>query len=122
MNADAINFLLNGSANALAIYEALETAVLTAWPDVRITVHGSQITFANRHGFAFVSLPRRKGEVGLVVSFGLPSRAESPRVAAVVEPYPGRWTHHVQVRSVDEVDRELMGWIGAAYAFSRRKR
>ena len=38
------------------------------------------------------------------------------------EPYPGRWTHHVMVGSVDEIDGELLGWIQEAAEFPASKR
>ena len=36
---------------------------------------------------------------------------ESPRIDAAVEPYPNRWTHHVPVQGIEEIDEELMGWV-----------
>lgn len=77
--------------------------------------------------FAFISfLPVRKTkerpEVYIVVTFGLDYRLESPRIDAVVEPYPGRFTHHVLVSGTGEVDDELMGWVKEAAVFSAGKR
>lgn len=94
---------------------------------VKVKVQKTQIAFSNRHNFAFVSfLPVRKAkerpEVYLVVTFGLGYRAESPRIDAAAEPYPGRWTHHVLISGTGEVDDELMGWVKEAAAFSDGKR
>lgn len=61
-------------------------------------------------------------EHGIIVSFGLFYRLESPRIAVAVEPYPNRWTHHVVVSDEHELDAELMSWISDAYAFSESKR
>ena len=38
-----------------------------------------------------------------------------------VEPYPGRWTHHILVRTPEEIDGELLAWIDEAYAFANAK-
>ena len=46
---------------------------------------------------------------------------ESSRIDAAVEPYPGRWTYHVLISEVDEIDDELMGWVREAAAFSEAK-
>ena len=46
----------------------------------------------------------------------------SPRIAAAVEPYPCRWTHHVLIASPAEIDGELMAWVREAAAFSAGKR
>ena len=58
----------------------------------------------------------------MTFSFGLGYRKESPRIDAATEPYPGRWTHHVMVGSVEEIDEELMNWIKEAAEFSAGKR
>lgn len=46
---------------------------------------------------------------------------ESPRIEAVSEPYPRRFTHHLLVADVGEIDDELLGRIREAAAFSERK-
>ena len=61
-------------------------------------------------------------EVYIVVTFGLGYRARFPRIDAAVEPYPGRWTHHVLLSGTGEVDDELIGWVKEAAAFSAGKR
>ena len=90
-------------------------------------VQKTQISFSNRYNFAFVSLlPVRKKkerpEVYIVVTFGLGHQVISPRIDAVSEPYPGRFTHHVLVSEEEEIDEELMGWVKEAASFSERKR
>ena len=37
------------------------------------------------------------------------------------EPYPGRWTHHIVVSGLEEIDDELMGWVKEAAAFAAAK-
>ena len=37
----------------------------------------------------------------------------------VSEPYPGRWTHHLVIGSVEEIDDELMDWVREAYEYAR---
>ena len=119
-------FFFGERMDALPIYERLEEAILTRNPDVKIKAAKTQITFANKRGFAFVSFnPCRKAKdrpaVWMTVTFGLGYRKESPRIDIATEPYPGRWTHHVMVGSVDEIDGELLGWIQEAAEFSDTK-
>ena len=119
-------FFFGDRVDALPIYERLENAILTRIPDVKIKAAKTQITFANRRGFAFVSVnPCRRAKdrpaVWMTVTFGLGCRKESPRIDAATEPYPGRWTHHVMVGTPDEIDEELLGWILEAAAFSDTK-
>ena len=119
-------FFFGDRVDALPIYERLENAILTRIPDVKIKAAKTQITFANRRGFAFVSFnPCRRAKdrpaVWMTVTFGLGCRKESPRIDVATQPYPGRWTHHVMVGTPDEIDEELLGWILEAAAFSDTK-
>lgn len=88
---------------------------------MEIRVAKTQITFKARYGFAFVStrrMGRRCPEVFIIVSFGLHREVSSPRILAASEPYPGRWTHHVIVSDLSEIDGELLGWIAEAHDYA----
>ena len=122
-----ILFFFDKRPGALPLYEALEGRILAEMDDVSVKVQKTQITFANRHGFAFVSfLPARRAkdrpDVYITVTLGLDRRLDSPRVDKVSEPYPGRWTHHLLIASPEEIDGELMDWVREAAAFAERKR
>ena len=121
-----ILFFFGEHMDALPIYERLEERILKRIPDVKIKVAKTQITFAGRRGFAFVSFnPCRKAKdrpaVWMTVTFGLGYHKESPRIDVATQPYPGRWTHHVMVGTPDEIDGELLGWIQEAAEFSDTK-
>ena len=121
-----ILFFFGEHMEALPMYERLENAILTRIPDVKIKVAKTQITFANKRGFAFVSFnPCRKANdrpaVWMTVTFGLGCRKGSSRIDVATEPYPGRWTHHVMVGSAEEIDEELLGWIQEAAEFANVK-
>lgn len=105
--------------DALPLYAALRTALLQAFPDTRIDVRKTQISFFRRHMYAAASFtPVRRAadrpHPFLTVTFGLRRREESPRVDVSVEAAPGRWTHHVMIGTPEEVDSELLGWIAEA--------
>jgi hypothetical protein len=126
MNSDIL-FFFGAHMDALPVYEKLEEQILAGILDVKIKAAKTQITFANKRGFAFVSFnPCRRAaqrpKVWMTLSFGLGYRKESPRIDVATEPYPGRWTHHVMVGSVEEIDEELMTWIKEAAEFSAGKR
>ncbi len=108
------------------LYAAFREAVAERWPETAVRVQKSQITYVNRHVFACASLARRrwKGfpEAGLLVTLGLNRRLSSPRVAVAVEPYPGRWTHHIPISRPEEIDGELLAWVEEAYQFALSKR
>lgn len=126
MTPDVLAFF-SQHMQALPLYERFAQLVLAENGDVRIKVQKTQIAFANRHNFAFVSfLPVRKAKERpdpyIVVTIGLGRRLDSPRVDAAVEPYPNRWTHHILIASPEEIDKELMGWVREAGAFAAAKR
>ena len=126
MNADIL-FFFNDHMDAFPLYERLEELILEQIPDVKIKVSKTQISFSNKRGFAFASFnPCRKAkerpDIWMTVTFGLSYRKESPRIDVATEPYPNRWTHHVMVSNVAEIDGELMGWIREAAEFSASKR
>ena len=112
--------------DALPLYAELERRILAEYPDTRIKVQKTQISFYNRHLFACVSFAKVRKKADrpdsyIVVTFGLEHRVDSPRIDIATEPYPNRWTHHVLILDLSEIDDELMGWIREAAEFSDRK-
>ena len=121
-----VNELLffDSKQGALALYEAFREAVFAKVPDTRIEVKKTQISFFNRRMFAAVSFaPVRKAKDRpkpfLTITFGMSYRKESDRIDVAVEAYPNRWTHHVMIGSVEEVDEELLSWIAEAAEFAK---
>ena len=120
-------FFFNEKPAALPLYEAFAQRIFAEIDNVTVKVQKTQISFSNRHNFAFVSfLPARKAKdrpkTYITVTFGLRYKKESPRIDAASEPYPNRWTHHMLIASEEEIDDELMGWIKEAAEFSASKR
>lgn len=114
-------FFFDGRPDALALYQTLAQRLDAAFPQASAKVQKTQISFYGPRLFAMVSLPRRKRDPGLVVSFGLGRRESSPRIGMAVEPYPGRWTHHVPVIALEQLDGELLGWLREAWDFAQAK-
>lgn len=111
---------------ALPLYEAFADAVIRQYPDTKVKVQKSQISFSNRYMFACVSFARvkKKKELPdpyLVVTLGMSYPLESSRVAVKTEPYPGRWTTHIVLEDEKEVDGELLKWVAEAYDFANTK-
>lgn len=110
---------------ALPLYKMFAEKVLAEYPDVQIKIQKSQISFSNKHQFAFVWLPIRKmkdrSDIYIIVSFGLSYHLDSPRIVEATEPYPNRWMHHLIIQNRSEIDTELMNWIKEAYDFAVTK-
>ncbi len=119
-------FFFAGHPAALPLYLALEEQIFTLFPQAQKRVQKTQITFFHRHVFACVSFARvlRKKdqpEGSLVLTLSLPAPLASPRAAVQTEPYPGRWTCHLVIRGIEDLDGELFRWLREAYGFSERK-
>ena len=126
INGDEL-FFFNEKPAALPLYEAFATRLLAEIDNVTVKVRKTQISFSNKYNFAFVSLlpvckAKERPETWLTVTFGLRYKKESPRIDVASEPYPNRWTHHMLISSMYEIDDELMGWIKEAAEFSAGKR
>ncbi len=125
MSVDEL-FFFNEKPAALPLYETFRGSVNARWPDTRIEVRKTQISFFSRYMFAAVSFtPVRRAkdrpDPFLTITFGLPYRKESARIDAATKPYPNRWTHHVMIGTEEEIDNELLSWIAEAADFAERK-
>ena len=124
-DGDTLLFFADHPA-ALPLYLCLEEKIISLFPQAQKRVQKTQITFFHRHVFAcasFARVLRKKDqpEGSLVLTLGLPSPLESPRAAVQTEPCPGRWTCHLVLRGIEDLDGELIFWLREAYAFSERK-
>lgn len=103
---------------ARQLFDALRAAVDALGPaEVRVT--RSQVAFRRRRAFAWAWMPGAylRGPVApLVLTVALRRRDPSPRWKEVVEPYPGRFTHHLELRSAEEIDGEVRAWLEEAWA------
>lgn len=118
-----IERFFDGHREALPLFRALEDRLMAAFPDARRRVQKTQISYYHRTVFACVSFARvmqsaKLPERWLTLTLGLPYPLDSPRVAARVEPRPGRWTTHLVIGLERELDDELFGWLREAYGFS----
>ena len=125
MNEKVLQFF-DKQPEALPLYEKFKKRVEELVPDVEIKVQKTQISFYNRHMFSCVSFARVRKKKDcpksyIVVTFGLDHKEESSRIDIVSEPYPHRWTHHILISEISEIDEEFMNWIKADADFSGRK-
>ena len=107
-----------GQEAARRIFDVLQRTIATFGP-AEICVTKSQVAFRRRTAFAWAWMPGAylHGQVApLVLTLSLRRRDPSPRWKEVVEPYPGRFTHHLELRSPAEIDGEVCAWLEEARA------
>lgn len=108
----------------LPLFDALSYELLALYPDSEIVVQKTCVSFRDPSPYCYVSLPLRAGIKGwpahcFIVTFGLLTRVDHPRIKHAVEPYPNRWTHHVLVSTPADIDAQLLDWIKQAYTIKQ---
>ncbi len=107
----------DGQSESRKLFEAVYSAVAAFGP-AALRVSKSQIAFCRRKAFAWVWVPGRylRGKTApLVLTLSFPNRSTSPRWKEIVEPHPGRFTHHLELYSSEEVDAEVVDWLQQAW-------
>ena len=107
-----------GQEEARRIFDALSAAVEAVGPS-EVRVSKSQVAFWRQRAFAWAWAPgkylRGRDLAPLVLTVALRRRDSSPRWKEIVEPRPGRFTHHLELRSAAEVDGEVSAWLREAW-------
>lgn len=104
----------------LPVVRAFLLGALERWPETEIVTQRSQVGLRDPRPYCALWPPTHGGIKNrncVVLSLFLPERLDSPRVAAAVEPYPGRWTTHFCLRTEAELDGELWAWTAQARRF-----
>ncbi len=107
-----------GQDQSRQLFEAVQQAIESIGP-AELRISKSQVSFRRRIAFAWVWLPGqylRRKSAPLVLTLSFRHRDESPRWKEIVEPTPGRFTHHLELYSAADVDNEVHRWLQAAWA------
>lgn len=113
-----------GSPEALAIHREVDSAIRRLGePITRATK--SQVGFYRTHPFAATWRPEQylSGKhAPLVLSIYLDRRDNSPRWKEVVEAAKGRFTHHVELYSSEDVDAFVRSFLEEAWEAAGQRR
>jgi hypothetical protein len=107
-----------GHERSRGLFEAVRQVVAAIGP-AELRVSKSQIAFRRRVAFAWVWMPAQylgREAAPLVLTIGLRRRNPSSRWKEVVEPVPGRFTHHLELYGAEDVDAEVRAWLSEAWA------
>ncbi len=117
---ERLAYFFRWDAQARQLFEAIHERILSMG-ECHVVVAKTQLVFRRRTGFAWVWIPGhalRRPAAPLVLSVALHRRDESGRWKSVVEPYPGRFMHHLEVFTMDNIDDEVQGWLSEAFAIA----
>ena len=123
INQEKVNKFFNQMEKPISLFSVVERMISGIGP-VTVTIKKSQISFGTKRKFAWVWLPRpwdRRPENSIVLTFGLARQLEDKQIVQAVEPYPGRWTHHVIIREECDLNENVRGWLCEAYHSSQKK-
>ncbi len=107
-----------GHADALRLHNEVE-AVVSEIGLSHVRVSKSQVGFYRDHPFAATWMAGRYvggAQAPLILTIYLNRRDDSPRWKEVVEPAPGRFTHHLELRGVSDVDEFVRARLEEAWA------
>jgi Domain of unknown function (DUF5655)/Domain of unknown function (DUF4287) len=93
------------------IHDRLMAVVRGVGPDIEIAPKKGYLSLRRRTQFAMLKPAANHVDLGLV----LPGVATGERLESAAT-FNALFTHRVRVRSVDDIDPELIRWIGDAYA------
>jgi uncharacterized protein DUF5655 len=100
----------------VATFRALLAAARRSGP-VTVLPENTRIAFQVRMSFAAFSLKRHWVDGHVVLA----RRWESPRFKKIWAVSPRNQVHEFRLRSVDEVDEEVVDWLREAYAVGEQK-
>lgn len=118
MHDPTIDAFFAGRQDSKVIFDALCGAIDSIGPS-ELRVSKSQIAFADGRIFARVWTPDQylgSGHAPIVLTLGFRYRDPSARWKQIVEPAPGRFTHHLELCSPDDVDDQVRAWLAEAKA------
>ncbi len=115
--------LFAGRPGALALFHFVRRYIESLGP-VKMEVMKTQVSFGAKTKFAWVWLPqlwiKKRVEHSITLTFDLNRRIDDGRIEEVVEPRPGRFTHHVIIEKESDLDQEVREWLREAYELHRR--
>lgn len=83
-----------------------------------VRVSKSQIAFRRKKNVAVAWMPGRylqQPQAPLVLTLSFPRRDQSHRWKEITQVSPTRFTHHLELHSVKDIDTQVKGWLHAAW-------
>lgn len=124
MDANTEAAFFKGKPDELALYTHIKRYIGSLGP-VETKVTKSQIAFSRGRQFAWIWFPMswdtRRPPHSLVLSFSLGKEIRDPQVVEVVQPYPGRFMHHVIIGRDTDFSAMAKHWLADAYKFAGSK-
>jgi len=103
-------YFSTGPAHERPIFEAVMKHLETVGP---VHVEPVSVGIFLKRAQSFAQL--RPKDRWVAMSFSLPRKVEHERITRKVVPYHGRYHHVANLRSAEDLDERLRGWLTEAY-------
>jgi molecular chaperone DnaK (HSP70) len=98
---------------------SLVTKFLNSLGGVESATRRTQVSFKHGRAFAWIWLPqmwiKKQPRGSITLTFSLDHQVRDRRIKQSVEPYPGRYTHHVVITRDAEFDARVKNWLSEAH-------
>ncbi|MHB8300510.1 MAG: DUF5655 domain-containing protein [Dermatophilaceae bacterium] len=101
-----------GHPDALAAFREV-CAIVGRHGPFEVRISKSQAAFRRKRGFAYLWIPGqylRRPTAEVVLSIALGRLDGSSRFKEVAHPAPAHWIHHLEIRTLGDLDDEVAGW------------
>ena len=110
----------NNDTELIGIYNELirQLEILPKMTIKKRNTFDHMVVLCNRRNFAYLSLLDSEGvfmSEGFRIIFGLNHIISDNRIQAVTEPHAGRFSHHVTIKTINDIDGQLLEWLKKAY-------
>ena len=117
------NFFSN-QEHLISLFQAVNQMIQSIAP-LPFDVNKSQISFGTKPKFAWVWQHKpwlnKRPENAIVVTFCVGRYIEHDQIVEAIEPYPGRWIHHLMIRDESELTSDVNKWLEEAYTFANQR-
>jgi hypothetical protein len=122
MQNKTFEFFRNDS-RLLTLYNELMKQ-LEILPHLTVKVRKSyskMVVLCNHKNFSYLSLLDDNSEFindGFQIIFSMHSRISHERIIKITEPHTGCFSHHVLIKTGDDINEQLISWLKDAYSLS----
>jgi len=107
----------DGQPQSRQLFNILQGMAAALGP-MTLRVTKSQVAFCRRKVFAWAWMPEKylhRPAAPLVLTLALRRRDTSLRWKEIVQPAPGRFTHHLELYSPQDIDGQVRSWLQEAW-------
>ena len=110
----------HGKEASFRLFKVLRKVIEKNCP-AEITVMKTQIAFGEVYKYIWIWLPqtwiKKRPADSITMTIVTGKKIRSPKIVQSVQPKKGFWTHHIIIKTKEEIDKELAGLIKESYYF-----